>query len=115
MPRSVFKILWNHIKRGEEVFAFVKNKTKNNDYYWVFANVTPNYDANNCIVGYYSVRRKANPKAIDAISNLYAQVLQIELQKGLKEAQEYILNASKSLNLSYNHFIINLQRNGNAK
>ncbi|MEE6591693.1 hypothetical protein VWN77_10375, partial [Campylobacter coli] len=42
---------------SKEIFAYVKNKTKDNNYYWVFANVTPSIDINNNIIGYYSVRR----------------------------------------------------------
>ena len=44
MPKSVFKLFWDMIRNGEEVFAFVLNKTKNNNEYWVYANVTPSYD-----------------------------------------------------------------------
>lgn len=36
MPKTVFKCLWDYIQDGKEIFAFVKNKTKQNDYYWVF-------------------------------------------------------------------------------
>lgn len=44
MPKTVFKCLWNYIQDGKEIFAFVKNKTKQNDYYWVFTNVTASFD-----------------------------------------------------------------------
>ena len=33
MPAIVFKLLWNRIQAGKEIFAYVKNKTKKGDYY----------------------------------------------------------------------------------
>ena len=44
MPRCVFKLLWDTIQGGEEIFAYVKNMAKNGDYYWVFAHVTPTFN-----------------------------------------------------------------------
>ncbi len=40
MPRTVFKLLWDMIQNGEEIFAYVKNMAKDGSYYWVFAHVT---------------------------------------------------------------------------
>src|SRR5580704_8741733 len=37
MPRCVFKLLWDTIQKGDEIFAYVKNMCKNGDFYWVFA------------------------------------------------------------------------------
>ncbi len=110
MPRSIFKILWEYIKDGKEVFAFVKNKTKYNNFYWVFANITPNYNQNNEIIGYYSVRRKANTKAIDTISELYYEALHIEKTQGINESYKFVLNQAHNANISYNNLIINLQK-----
>ena len=46
MPRSIFALLWERIRAGREIFAYVKNMAKNGDYYWVLAHVTPSYDGN---------------------------------------------------------------------
>lgn len=35
MPRSVFKLLWDTIGAGREIFAYVNNMSKNGDHYWV--------------------------------------------------------------------------------
>jgi len=32
MPRCVFKLLWDTIQNGEEVFAYVNNRAKNGDH-----------------------------------------------------------------------------------
>jgi aerotaxis receptor len=52
VPRTVFWLLWDTIKKGEPIGAYVKNRAKDGRYYWVFAIVTPIKD------GYLSVRLK---------------------------------------------------------
>ena len=111
MPKSVFKILWSHLKMGKEVFAFVKNKSKNGDYYWVFANFTPNYDENGVIIGYYSVRRMANPKAVEKMDSFYREVNLAEKNGGVKLGEEMLYKAATDLGITYNHFVMNLQNN----
>jgi PAS domain S-box-containing protein len=113
MPRAVFKLLWDRINAGQEVFAFVKNIRKDGAYYWVFANVTPSYDAQNNLLGYFSVRRKPNSKAIQKIEPLYRQMLKIEQSSGANEgmaaATQYLLDALSSLSVSYDDFVLSLQ------
>ena len=41
MPRGVYYAMWKTLKAKQEFFGFVKNLTADGDYYWVFANVTP--------------------------------------------------------------------------
>src|ERR1700761_62065 len=41
MPRCVFKLLWDSISAGGEIFAYVLNLASNGDHYWVLAHVTP--------------------------------------------------------------------------
>ena len=64
-PRVLFKDLWKNLKLGQPWGAVLKNKTKSNDYYWVDAMVTPEFDEQGSIIGYVSVRRK--PKAEDIV------------------------------------------------
>lgn len=114
MPRAVFKLLWDRIQAGQEVFAFVKNIRKDGAYYWVFANVTPSYDMNNNLLGYFSVRRKPNSKAIQKILPLYQQMLQIEqsdgANEGLAKASTYLFDTLSGLQISYDDFVLNLQK-----
>lgn len=78
MPRSVFKLLWDTIGQGDEVFAYVLNLAKNGDAYWVFAHVTPSYDARGTHVGYHSNRRVPHGDALAKVKPLYEQVLKAE-------------------------------------
>jgi len=113
MPRAVFKLLWDRIQAGQEVFAFVKNIRKDGAYYWVFANVTPSYDAQNNLLGYFSVRRKPSQRAIQHIQPLYQQMLQIEKSggpnEGLAAATEFLLETLSKLQISYDDFVLQLQ------
>ncbi|PVV26703.1 MAG: aerotaxis receptor Aer [gamma proteobacterium symbiont of Ctena orbiculata] len=93
MPRGIFKKLWDVIAKGDECFAYVKNICKNGDHYWVFANVTPDFNRHDEIVGYFSVRRKPNQQAVDYFAQLYRQLLQAEQQAGTRGA----LDASSAL------------------
>ncbi len=88
MPRGVFRLLWSVIETGQECFAYVKNLAKNGDYYWVFANVTRDYDANGKPIGYFSVRRKPSRAGIDAITPLYREMLSIERRAGARDAPD---------------------------
>lgn len=79
MPRAVFKLLWDQIGAGREIFAYVKNMTRSGDYYWVFAHVTPSYDANGKLAGYHSNRRVPDRAALtQSIIPLYAELLREE-------------------------------------
>ncbi|MBK1964372.1 energy taxis response protein CetC [Campylobacter novaezeelandiae] len=111
MPKTVFKCLWDTIQKGEEIFAFVKNKSKNGDYYWVFANVTPSFDSNGKIINYYSVRRAPNRKALPIIESVYNTILEKEKQGGIKAGLEALIEIVSSYNVTYNQLVFDLQEN----
>ena len=92
MPRGVFKFLWDTLAQEQEVFAFVKNLAKDGSFYWVLANVTPSYNKEHKVDGYFSVRRQPNRAAIDTVTDLYAQMLAEEKKAGAKNACDASLN-----------------------
>ncbi len=108
MPAVVFKLLWSRIREGQEIFAYVKNKTKNGDFYWVFAHVTPSYDTNRKISGYHSVRRKPSAKALLTIKSLYVTLLQKEKNSSIIAAEEMLNQLLKDKGVSYDEFILSL-------
>lgn len=109
MPKAVFKYLWDQIQQKKEVFAFVVNQTKNKNEYWVFANVTASLDVRGNIIGYYSVRRKPNPKALEIIKPLYAQMLQAERSGGVDASMKILTNVLEEKGMSYDELIIAIQ------
>ena len=82
MPRGVFKLLWERLAAGREVFAFINNRAKNGDFYWVLAHVTPSYDARGAIVSYHSNRRVPSASGVRAATELYRDMLAVERRHG---------------------------------
>lgn len=78
MPRAIFKLLWSTLQSGNEIFAYVVNLSRNGDSYWVFAHVTPSFNAAHQIVGYHSNRRVPHPDALVKVKALYARILETE-------------------------------------
>ena len=109
MPKAVFKYLWETIVKKEEVFAFVINKTKKLDSYWVYANVTASLDENGQLIGYYSVRRKPNKKALETIIPLYKEMLRVEKSNGVEASFKILTDILEEKGVSYDEFIISIQ------
>lgn len=86
MPRCVFKLLWDTLAKGEEIFAYVVNRSQNGDHYWVFAHVTPDLDENGQAVGYHSNRRSVTPQAVATVAALYKTLLEEESRHGDRKA-----------------------------
>ncbi len=75
MPRAVFGLLWDALRDGREIFAYVVNLAGDGAHYWVFAHVTPSRDATGRVVGYHSNRRVPSPRALEVVRPLYRQLL----------------------------------------
>ena len=110
MPRTIFKLLWDRIQKKQEIFAYVINKTKNNNEYWVLANVTASLDERGNIVGYYSVRRKPNPRALEIIKPLYAKMLEAEKRGGIEAGLQVLEEKLHEEGAEYDEFIISIQQ-----
>jgi hypothetical protein len=109
MPKVVFKLLWEYVQNGKEIFAYVKNLSADGSFYWVYANVTPSYDMNKNIIGYYSVRIKPNPSALEVIKPLYEKLLSLENSGGIDASEKYLKELLKEKGVSYDEFIITIQ------
>ncbi|MCF8479851.1 MAG: PAS domain-containing protein [Rhodospirillum sp.] len=81
-PGGIFKLLWNRIESGEEVFAYVCNMAKNGDHYWVLAHVSPSFDASGRITGYHSNRRVPEKRILDGVKAYYTKLHDVERQAG---------------------------------
>lgn len=109
MPKVVFKLLWSRIQNKEEIFAYVKNLSKDGGYYWVFANITASLDINGNIIGYYSVRRKPSDEGIKVMSEVYAKMIELERSGGMEASGRYLNDILKSKGMSYDELIAELQ------
>ncbi len=78
MPRAVFKLLWETIAAGREIFAYVNNLCRDGANYWVLAHVTPSLDREGRIVGYHSNRRVPDRAALATVVPLYEMLRDAE-------------------------------------
>lgn len=105
MPRACFNLVWGTIKSGKEIRAYVINKAKNGDHYWVLATVTPTAD------GYHAERIAPNPATIkDVIAPLYKQMRDKEAEmdfsdEGMEAATQILLDVLAEKGLSYDELI----------
>jgi PAS domain S-box-containing protein len=109
MPKVVFKLLWDYVQNGKEIFAYVKNISADGSFYWVYANVTPSYDQNNNIIGYYSVRIKPSPKALTVIKPLYEKLKSLEAGGGMAASEAYLNDLLNEKGVTYDEFIVSIQ------
>lgn len=74
MPRAVFRLLWETIASGREIFAYVVNLAADGDHYWVFAHVTPSFGPDSRIIGYHSNRRSPDRRVLPIVTEIYARL-----------------------------------------
>ena len=114
MPRCVFKLLWDTVTSGNEIFAYVNNRSKNGDFYWVFAHVTPSLDASGNAVGYHSNRRVPDEHVLSKhIVPLYKQLLEVEMansspKAGMEAAYGVIEGLLEEQQVGFNQFMFSL-------
>ncbi len=93
MPRAVFHLMWQTIRAGHPMGAYVKNRARDGRHYWVFANVSQVEG------GYLSVRLKPLSDRLPVIADLYSELRRMELEEGIapEVGGERLLARLKSL------------------
>jgi PAS domain S-box-containing protein len=113
MPRCVFKLLWDTIEAGEEIFAYVLNLAANGDHYWVLAHVSPSFDGDGTVVGYHSMRRKPDPAQVAAIEPIYRMLLEEEgrpssRKDGMLRSFESLQQMLEQKGVRYDEFVLSV-------
>jgi PAS domain S-box-containing protein len=112
MPRAVFKLLWQELQAGREIFAFVKNLAHDGAHYWVFAQVIPEV-VEGKVIGYFSFRRCPKRRAIAAVEPLYRKMREEEERlggnAGMEAAFKMLLDALKGMGKTYEELVFELQ------
>ena len=115
MPKLVFRLLWVKLHYGMEVNAFVKNRTKYGEYYWVFATVSPTFKpGTDEIVSYYSIRKKANPEAVEIISSIYEDLNRVENEDGKETSKKALKDILDNHDIKFNALMSRLQAQGKS-
>lgn len=114
MPRCIFGLLWETIQDGREIFAYVINRCKNGDHYWVNAHVTPSRDGAGHIVGYHSNRRVPDRSILEKhIMPLYRDLLSEEQRhsnrkSGLQASTDMVSAVLAEHGMEYDEFVARL-------
>ncbi|MCA9267718.1 MAG: PAS domain-containing protein, partial [Planctomycetales bacterium] len=113
MPRCVFKLLWDTIAKGDEIFAYVINLCKNGDHYWVLAHVTPSFNARGDIIGYHSSRRVPDREAVAKIKPIYKLLKDTEdshadWRQGMQAATDLLVAHLAKAGVPYDEFVFSL-------
>ncbi|MDA3946640.1 MAG: PAS domain-containing protein [Helicobacteraceae bacterium] len=115
MPKVIFKLMWDRLQQGKNIFALVKNLAKDGRYYWVTTKFEIKKDPmDNTIRSYMAYRQAARPKAVETISKIYGELLDIEKSGGMEASEKYFAGYLDSQRLSYDEFIDNIIGNKGA-
>jgi len=87
MPSEAFKEMWETIKKGTVWRGEVKNRLKDDGYYWVSANISPEFDKDKNIIGYMSIRQD-----ITARKDFEEQHLKLVKSERMASMGEMIVN-----------------------
>ncbi|MEE9350491.1 MAG: PAS domain-containing protein [Flavobacteriaceae bacterium] len=107
MPKVIFKTLWNKLHKGKNLYAIVKNKTKDGNYYWVVTKFETTFDKEGNIISHYA-RRKAVPTKVREIAeSIYKTILEIE-KHDVNVAEQTFHEILKNYNLTYDDFFLEI-------
>ncbi|MGB0682184.1 MAG: PAS domain-containing protein [Magnetovibrionaceae bacterium] len=117
MPRTVFRVLWDTIAEGREIFAYVLNRCKNGDHYWVLAHVTPTFGPDGQVMEYHSTRYAPDPACVKAIEPVYKALLDEEnshsnRKEGLEKGLALLGKVLADKGVTYDEFIFSLINGG---
>lgn len=95
MPRAVFRLVWDHLKRELPVAGLIKNLAKDGRYYWVVALLLPIKG------GYLSIRFKPSTPLLAAVEAVYREMLAAEAAQadgraGMDAADKRLLEALRA-------------------
>ena len=106
MPKIIFKLMWDRINSGQNIFAVVKNLAKNGNYYWVVTEFEPRIDKlNNSIIGHTAFRKAVDAKTRAVIEPLYQTLLAIEAEGGMDASEKYLQGFLEEKRQTYDQFI----------
>lgn len=116
IPRTVFKLMWETIQSGEEIFAYVNNLAADGAHYWVLAHITPSRTATGASGGYHSNRRSPGRGAVRDVDALYGRLLTEERKHSLPadamSASRLVLDRElAALGKTYDEFVWSLIEN----
>ncbi|BAV06981.1 PAS domain S-box-containing protein [Filimonas lacunae] len=116
MPRVIFKVLWDYLKKGKNIHAIVKNMSSSGRFYWVITDFDVKTNEKGIITNYYGRRRAAPMEIVQRhIEPLYEKLLQIETATGIAASEKYLVGYLEDIGKSYNEFIEDIITDGQPR
>ncbi len=106
MPKIAFKLMWDRISKGENFIAVVKNLAKDGSYYWVVTDFEPKINPiTNEIISHTAFRKAAPQKAIDTMTPIYAKLVELEKEGGMKASEAFLVSFLEENKTTYDKFV----------
>ena len=90
MPKVIFKVLWDNLKKGNNFHAIAKNMAKSGRYYWVITDFDISKNEDGEITHYFARRKSIPPGVVNQVEPLYKKLLQIETVSGMNGSEKYL-------------------------
>ncbi|MEJ2403300.1 MAG: PAS domain-containing protein [Candidatus Thiodiazotropha sp.] len=78
MPKGMFRLLWDHLENDQECYLYLKNRTRDGDFYWTFTNTILIHDPQGKPATYFSAQRRPSREGVSTIIPIYQEMLTIE-------------------------------------
>jgi len=109
MPKIIFKIMWDRLEEGKNIYAIVKNRAKNGKYYWITTDFEANLDkVTNKPISYVAYRQAAPTKVVAEIEPLYKKLIEIEKTSGMDGSHKYLNGYLEEQGKSYDEYMESL-------
>jgi PAS domain S-box-containing protein len=106
MPKIIFKMLWDALKKEEPFHVIAKNLAKSGRYYWVISDFEYIRDDQGKVINYLSRRDSIPQEVLDNhIIPLYRKLLLIEQASGLKYSEKYLIGFLEEKKVSFSDYI----------
>jgi PAS domain S-box-containing protein len=113
MPNAIFKLLWEKLNAKEDIYCFIKNSSKERDYYWwIFAHIYPSFNPDGSVRNYISTSRAVSEKAKGIMESIYKELLRVEIRSGVEVSTDIFrtfIDINRYGSQSDNEVICNIQ------
>ena len=107
MPKVIFKLLWDNLKKGTDFHAVIKNMAKTGRYYWVITQFEIQKNEDGEIINYIGRRKAVNQNTISTFEALYIKLKQIEDAVSVEASEDYLIGFLDDKKMSYAEFLEN--------
>ncbi len=107
-PKVIFKLMWEVIRSGKSFYAFIKNKRKDGEHFWIKVYITP-VIKNGRVEKYASYDIAIDDEdSLVNVERLYSILLDYERSHSESETMSFFKSYMADRNLSYGKLVVRL-------